>query len=134
MKYKLDKDVHFKKEVNMIFSNRETAGKVRKEAEAQLTEWIADMLITLKKVAKKPIVDLSDVSLQRYAENQIRHMPPLVATLLYKSGIIGTDQDGVNPVILNYDNDNENDYKLTNTFLQVPGGLIGGLVNGHIHT
>lgn len=121
----------------MVFSNKKTAAEVRKEAEKQLAEWIGEMFITVRDVAGKTFVELSDTTLHAHAQDQIRKMPPLVATLLFKSGMIypntaNDDEDAHYPVTLFYDNDDES--KVGDAMFNTQSTLVGGMVKGRIHT
>lgn len=121
----------------MIFSDRETAGEVRKEAERQLAEWIGEMFITVRDVAGKMIIELSDNTLHNHAQDQIRKMPPLVATMLFKSGMIypntaNDDEDAHYPVTLFYDQDY--DHEVSYAMNKNKDKLVGGMVDGRIHT
>jgi len=124
----------------MIFSDKATAHEVRLEAEKQLAVWIAETLITVRDVAKKTFVDLDDGTLHNFAVDQMRKMPPLVATLLFKSGIIHANSayEGDKPhypVNLFYDNDMEGGIGgVTEAIASSPGALVGGMVEGRIHT
>lgn len=137
----------------MIFSDKKTAHEVREEAERQLIEWLYDQnksLLSAVGLTRKLIEgDITNESLHNNAEASVQKLPSLVATLLYRSGMIEQDenkgregQEPHYPVILYYDDDLDHDSgvyghkfgKITKAMDDNPGRLIGGMVDGRIHT
>lgn len=115
----------------MIFSDQETADKIRKEAEEAIKEWTRKIFTDGQEYP-----DAEGSSIDQYIEGQVHNdMPDIVKVLLYRSGIIHAERSydkGMNPITLFYDRD-EN-YDVTKSIGTTPGSLDGGLVNGRIHT
>ena len=117
----------------MIFSDSGTAMKVRKEAEKQLDDFLLEMCKTLRdhSVNHNP----TDEALEYFVKNKrAGTLPPLVATLLFKSGIIhrSNDDGETYPVNLFYDDDSG--YAITEAIGNSGNTLVGGLHKGRIHT
>jgi len=120
----------------MIFSDRETADKVRAEAQQAIIDWAIDIG---KQMRDYP--EATDESVENFVSGQFMgKFPPLANTLLFKSGIIHASRSGVDeephyPVHLYYDNDfTDNDGDITGAVAKCAGSLIGGMVEGRIHT
>jgi hypothetical protein len=124
----------------MIFSDQETAKEVRTQAQQEMTNWIADMCITIRDGANHIDTDISDVAIQHFVENKIQQMPKLLATLLFKSGMIhqniaSTDETPHYPLVTYYDNDKTHGHDVILAAMTAnPHRLIGGMVDGSIHT
>jgi hypothetical protein len=120
----------------MIFSDKQTAKEVRTEVGAQLHEFILDICENVQMFGKDADVEI----ISDYILDKLSHeLPPLVGTMLYKSGIIhrnihSEDETPHYPVSLFYDNDDENDFKVTQAMNSAPNRLIGGLYKGRINT
>ena len=115
----------------MIFNDQDTARKFREEAEAQLKEWAKNIF---KQGQRYPNVDSED-SIMNFVESEAKKIPAKVALLLYRSGMILTppdDDEDLYPVILYYDRDPE--HKVADALIASPDKLLGGIVNGTIHT
>jgi hypothetical protein len=116
----------------MIFADKKTGHDIREQATEELTAWAKKIFTDGQKYP-----EADPMSVNHHIDSQVRTMPPLVAILLYKSGIIGADMSYEGdkphyPVVLYHDQDHEN--KVTLALGAVPGRLIGGLVEGLIHT
>jgi len=124
----------------MIFSDQTTAKEVRNKADIELKRFITDMILHIK--GHSSTLDFNEEIIEDYVDSAVRNeLPPLVGTLLYRSGMIHSNNNGPDetphyPVVLYYDNDSEKegDYRITQAMLNAPYRLSGGMVNGHIHT
>ena len=122
----------------MIFNDKETAKAFRVSAQAALQEYT---LKVLQDGAKYSSIILENETSANNAACSIvkQDLPPILALLLYRSGIVYASMDGEDPansenmfpVSLFYDDDIDGS---VGQAIQAAGGLSGGIVQGRIHT
>lgn len=118
----------------MIFSDKNTAHTIRQQAKKELEDWLFTAMKKLQDHCGKNNY-LTDDGIRNYAQSVAFYdMPPLLQTLLWKSGIIhqSNDDGETYPVVLFYDDDG--DYTISKAMTENRDRLIGGLHKGHIHT